>query len=510
MRTFIIGGLACLCCLAANAADRTLLLVDDHHVLYRAGTERVLHQPERHAENPVVKEDKPWEEAIAWTNVYRDPETGQYQLWYQAYVDKAIAKVPQCTTSYAVSDDGIHWTKPKLDFHPYGDVAKTNIVMVGNDGRSYRYCNAVVVDPRDPDPARRYKMAYFDFSVRDGQEYPGMHVAFSPDGIKWTVPDVPMPVTTTNYGHVNEQPAFRGEPGKHWAVPLSIADAQDVFYDAKRGVFANYAKMWIDGPEGGIAWKHAMGRSESKDFIHWSTPELVLTPDDNDPPHLEFHTTPVFLYADCYFSLNQVLDRSTLGGVIDIELMLSRDGLKWERPFRNTPFMARKDGKRFESGSIFTNSTPIILEDEIRFYYGAYSHGATSWANGEQNSGIGLATLPRDRFAGIRPVAESKYGLNREPVHNIGQVTLKPVELSSDTTITLNADASAGSIRVELLDAGGYRVEGYTKDDGVPITGDSLRHAVGWKNGTVPDGRFMLRIHLDNAEVFAVNLAAEE
>src|SRR5512134_1609553 len=77
---------------AELAKGRTLLLVDDHDVLYRSGTRRVLHQPQRHPKNPLVGEVKPWEVAIGWTSIYRDPQTGTYQLWYQAHAGNAAQK----------------------------------------------------------------------------------------------------------------------------------------------------------------------------------------------------------------------------------------------------------------------------------------------------------------------------------------------------------------------------------------------------------------------------------
>jgi hypothetical protein len=69
------------------AAERTILMVDDHDILFRAGTRRVLEKPVRHAANPLITEDQPWEMAIGWTSVHRD-KTGRYQLWYQAYAGK--------------------------------------------------------------------------------------------------------------------------------------------------------------------------------------------------------------------------------------------------------------------------------------------------------------------------------------------------------------------------------------------------------------------------------------
>ncbi|MEQ9406174.1 MAG: hypothetical protein RIK87_00550 [Fuerstiella sp.] len=59
---------------------QTLLLVDDHHVLYRSGTKRVFHAAMLNPTNPVIREDRAWEMAIGWTSIYRDPRSGTHQL----------------------------------------------------------------------------------------------------------------------------------------------------------------------------------------------------------------------------------------------------------------------------------------------------------------------------------------------------------------------------------------------------------------------------------------------
>src|SRR5262245_22943617 len=154
-----------------SVAGRTLLFVDDHDVLYRAGTKRILHPFQPNASNPVIADGKPWEMAIAWTSIYRDPRSGKYQLWYQAHSGKrAQKKSHETVVCYAESTDGVHFVKPDLGIHEYNDIAQTNIVLVGNGGYGDRYCCSVIVDNRDPDASRRYKMAYYDWSVVDGQE----------------------------------------------------------------------------------------------------------------------------------------------------------------------------------------------------------------------------------------------------------------------------------------------------------------------------------------------------
>lgn len=480
-------------------ASRTLLLVDDYHVLYRSGTKRVLHPLTRHPKNPLILgREKPWEVAIAWSGVYRNPASGHYQLWYQSFAgDVAKEKTHRCTVCYAESSDGIVWTKPNLGLYSFNGIKETNIVLLANGGRSDRYGASVVVDPLEKDESRRYKMAYFDFAKdAKGQETPGLNVAFSPDGIHWKKYSggTLLPVA---YGTVGQTIPYRGEVVPDWPRPLSMADAVDVFYDPKRKAFAWYGKMWIDGPDGKMFWKHAVGRTQSSNFIHWSRPELILTSDEHDPSYVEFHTTPVFFYNDCYFGCPEILNRAERGGIMDIELAISRDGLTWQRPFRQPFFLARSSGNQFDSGSLFTSATPVILDDEIRFYYGGYSQGATGGDDYAMTSGIGLASLRRDRFAGLSPMGK------------IAQVTFKPMDLQRCESLWINADASNGRIRCEVLDGDGYRLRGFTDEDAVPITGNSLRHEVRWKQvalSQLPKEPCLLRVHLENAELFAVTL----
>ena len=500
----------------------TIFLADDHDVLYRAGTRRVLHPARRRAE-PVIAEQKPWEVAIAWSSVYRDPVSGKYQLWYQAYSGKvAREKKNECVVCYAESDDGLHFTKPELELFPFNDIQRTNIVLVGNGGQGDRYGASVIVDPREPDPKRRYKMAYYDWSYDEGREWAGLHVAFSPDGVHWTK-HPKGPLYRTSYGGRGLQPPlvgqspyveapYKGAIRKTYHLPLTMSDAVDLMYDARRQRYVIYGKMWLQGPDGGLAWKHAMGRTESSDLLEWSKPELVLAPDDLDPPELEFHTSPVFLYGGMYWGLNQILNRRA-GGTMDIELMTSRDGLAWQRPFRGEWFLQRGSEREFDGGSIFTNATPVILDEEIRFYYGAYGKGAVGGGSQivghQQKSGIGLAVIPRDRFAGLTTVEISAQPTLRKPLEHIGQVTLKPRDLAGVQSILVNADASQGEVRVELLNADGYRVPGFTRDEALPLTGDSLHHVAAWRDSTLrelPPGEYSLRLHLRKATVYALRL----
>lgn len=502
------------------AQGRTILFVDDHEILYRSGTNRVFQPPRRHADKALLGLSKPWELAIGYVTIHREPKSGKYQLWYQAYAgNRAGERRLKCVVCYAESRDGIHFDRPELDLFPFKG-EKSNIVLVANAGHGDRYGCSVLVDPDEQDAARRYKMAYYDWSVVHGREEPGLHVAFSPDGIRWTKHNQGT-LLRTLYGGRGWQPPFtdenpfketpvNGKPArKTWSYPLTASDVIDVFWDPVRRVFVLLAKFWMDSPNGGAAWKNGIVRCESKDFVNWSKPQIVLTPDDDDGPDVDFHGAPGFYHKGRYFALNQILNRRGKLA-IDLELMTSRDGIVWERPFRKQFFLARSQPGLFDSRTILSNSTPIMLEDEMRFYYGASNVAPLEGVKSDpgQRSGVGMVSLPLDRFAGLRPVAKSEQLSLPRPLENIGQFTLKPLDLQGCTGITVNADAAKGSVRVELLTEDGYRVRGYSRDDAAVLQGDSLRHQVRWKErglDQLPRGRYLLRFHLDNAAVFAVS-----
>ncbi|MSU23277.1 MAG: hypothetical protein EXS32_05565 [Opitutus sp.] len=503
----VLAGVACS--IEVAAAVQTLLLVDDHEILYRPGTKRVLQQVKRHPQAVIVP-DKPWEGQIAYCSVHRDPATGRFQLWYQGYGGGGGGKI-----CYAESADGLRWIKPEFDLHPHAKGAKTNIVLPGG---SNSYSAAVVFDPRDPDPARRYKMAKWEMPNGYVAPWPGLYVAFSPDGIRWTRyarPDSPPPIPRGNYdlaqlplvhGDYGRKgdPPFQNDPEDKTGSPLSVSDVIDVAYDPPRELFMIFAKTWIDGPNG-QSWKRAVVRTDSKDFIHWSKPQLALAPDEHDGitpgayggsrTGVQLHGGPAFFHKGIYFCLLQVVDYERTGGM-PVELAISRDGYNWSRPFRGDWFIPITHGRDFDGGWIMSNATPVMLSDEIRFYYGGYETPWNAYAPGYKFTGVGLGTLPMDRFAAIRPL------------DRIGQVTFKPRDLRAFSSLTLNADASRGAIRVEVLDDG-YRIPGFTKADSIPIESDSLRHRVAWKGRTLrdlPPGRHMLRVHLENAELFALTL----
>ncbi|MFT5090092.1 MAG: hypothetical protein ACI8PG_004468, partial [Planctomycetota bacterium] len=99
----------------------------------------------------------------------------------------------------------------------------------------------------------------------------------------------------------------------------------------------------------------------------------------------------------------------------------------------------------------------------------------------------------------------------QQPLEQIGQVTLKPLELENCKGLTINADAQNGRVRVEVLDVQGRRLHGFSREEAVALEGDLLAHEVRWQERTLDDlgaGEYLLRLHLENATVYALSLLA--
>jgi hypothetical protein len=99
-----------------------------------------------------------------------------------------------------------------------------------------------------------------------------------------------------------------------------------------------------------------------------------------------------------------------------------------------------------------------------------------------------LATIPRDRFASL--------SAGEQP----GQILTRPLRLDG-RVLHLNANARAGRIALEMLDAAGNVVA-----RSQPITRDALDIPVAWEAGGLgaTASPVTLRIQMQRAELFAL------
>jgi hypothetical protein len=149
----------------------------DNFLIERTNLTRTFHQAEYYPENPVLFPDKVWEvtedkryaTAMPYSDgVWFDPNGRCFKMWYMS------GMYDETRMCYAMSNDGVAWTKPSLDVVP-----GTNIVFE----RSIDSTTTVWLDMFETDPSRRFKM--FEASYKRGW---GLSAFFSPDGIHWSTP----------------------------------------------------------------------------------------------------------------------------------------------------------------------------------------------------------------------------------------------------------------------------------------------------------------------------------
>lgn len=411
----------------------------------------------KHSANPLFKEDNPWEVRFdnLYPNVIYDGEDRIYKCWYSPFIrDKGITEVPpekRRTTPYrprdrvmgvcyAVSKDGVAWEKPELGVHRY-DGFDSNIVSVGPHGAG------VFKDSREPDPAKRYKMF-----CKYGRT---VSVAFSPDGIRWGKP-VPCPqVNAAGDTHNN---AF-------WVPEL------------KR--YVGITRLWNREKR-----VRQVGRTESKDFLHWTEAEVVL---EGLRPEEQTYAMTVFRYAGVHLGLLMIYRARPIDRT-HCELAWSPDTIHWRRIAPGTPLIpnSRRKGD-YDWGCVYAAACPVFHKGEVRLYYGA-SNGLHF---GFRDGFLALATLRPDGFAGYRPLAEAQPGT----------IVTKPI-LCTGKNLRVSADAEGGSLRVGILD-----VEGFGLGDCQAITSDVTDRTVRWASrgdfSTLTGKRIRLRFELKSAMLYA-------
>jgi len=92
-----------------------------------------------------------------------------------------------------------------------------------------------------------------------------------------------------------------------------------------------------------------------------------------------------------------------------------------------------------------------------------------------------------------------------------GEALTKPLRFQGDRLMLNYSTSAAGSVRVEIRDAGGQALPGVALEDCAELYGDSLEQAVLWKSGTslgaLAGKPVRLRLELRDADLFSLRFA---
>lgn len=94
---------------------RKQLFLDNDIIAVVRDIKRTFHQPAKHKANPLICQDKPWEQFIYFRtsnySVQYDKHDKKFKCWYE---DLPEGRTYLAYQMYAESQDGIHWEKPPV------------------------------------------------------------------------------------------------------------------------------------------------------------------------------------------------------------------------------------------------------------------------------------------------------------------------------------------------------------------------------------------------------------
>ncbi len=455
----------------AGTAPYRRLFLDAMVVEDSEGLTRVFHAAEKYPGNPIIKKQHPWEGwgpyvygTVLW-------DGGRLRMWYQGIgADSA-------DVSYAESSDAIRWTEPELGIIEYAGSKKNNIV----GPRGTCHIPSVIRVPNPTSPEKQWAMYGYAYNPADAKS--GPMVAYSPDGLHWDW---------------NRKPEQYGL--------FTSSDVTNFFYDPYLNRFTATYKT--------TNRRHrAVGVAVSEDGLKWSKPVegAVFGADDLDPDASQVYGMPVFPYQGLYigqpwiyharwikygrYTKPEVMYEAQEGSArtVDVQMAWSHDMLSWTRTPARQPFIALGPEGSWDSKMIYTARAPVIVGDRLFFYYSGYDtvHDDDAHAKGA----IGLATLRLDGFCSMHADSREGWLISRREVFNT-------------PAVTINAKCAAGGyVTAELLDRNNKVIPGFSRQDCIALTGDSVRHELRWKTAEFPkklvDKDRKVRFYIRNADLYS-------
>jgi hypothetical protein len=438
-----------------DQADRLELFVDRQRIEKLDGVALRLHEPKRM--ETVIKFDDPWDGKFAgYVTVFSDGD--RFRMYYRGWDNAPGAPQVAC---YAESSDGIRFTKPKLGLFEFQGSKDNNIVLTSA--------------PKD-----------------------GTH-NFTP--FKDTRPGVP---SDEQYKAVGGGPlmAYASADGIHWRTlsdkPVMTKGAFDsqnlAFWDPNRKQYVCYYRIFTNKVR-------AIAYATSDDFRTWSDPTPI---DLGDTPAEHFYTNATTCYFRAphyYFAFpkrfapgRKILDEHKEKGISEGVFMSSRDGHHFDRTFMEA--FIRPGREELNWGDRSTMPVWGILQtapDEMSIYFSQHYR----YPSHHLKRGV-------VRLDGIASAHAPYEG---------GELVTRPLRFAGDKLVLNYATSAVGSVKIEIQDAEGKPIKGYTLADAQELYGDQIAGAYAWKHGTdvgqLAGKPVKLRLVMKDADVYSYRFTNE-
>jgi len=441
-----------------DIGSRLELFVDDCLIEAMEGVVLKLH-------HPIPREvalclDRPWEGPISYDPVVIK-EGDRYRMWYRGWYSEGGA----LRTCYAESSDGIVWERVTVGDIEFEGSKENNIVIDGSAARAV--CVFGDENPDAPD-AERYKATGVGVAIEGRATIMAL---ISADGIHWKpMQEEPIIVAPAESPHFDSHNIF--------------------FWDGLKGHYVAYLRDWI---EPGI---RSIRRGTSPDFRAWSALKAI---DMGDSPTEQLYKNaaqPYFRAPHIYlmFPKRFVPERKAIAtaphpGVSDTVFMSSRDGCRWDRRFMEAFLRPGMDPDNWTDRNMYVGPrvTPTGPDEMSIYYMEHYRHPTVR---------IRRASLRTDGFVSVH----ARY--------DGGELLTKPLTFEGEALVLNYATSAVGSVQVEIQDAEGRPIPGYSLSEACEIYGDEVERVVSWTEGAdvgrLAGRAVRLRFAMKDADLFSM------
>lgn len=340
---------------------------------------------------------------------------------------------PGEVTAYEESDDGIHWTKPKLGLFEVNGSRDNNYVLAGMSPFSHNF--SPFLDTNRACPAgRRFKA--LAGTLAGG----GLFSFISSDGIRWT--------------KTSDEPVIGKSPDSY------MFDSQNVaFWSETEKVYVAYCRQFRDK-------LRSIVRTTSPDFVNWS----AVVPVTANLPNEHLYTSQAHPY---FRSPHLTIGLATRffpdrGQSTDIVLLSSRDGGAFDRVLKEAYIRPANTRESWGNRGNYASLNVYPLMNDRAGMPEEWRHSIID----------DMGILVRDRIYRLRldGFASIQAG------YQSGEMITKPITFSGDSFFVNYETSAAGQLRIEILDGANQPISGFRLDQmKEALRGNERRQKVAWQ-----------------------------
>ncbi len=463
----------------ADIGSRLELFVDRYLIQQLKGARLHLHHPE--PAEVVLVYDRPWEGIYSGApRVIRDGQ--RYHMYYHGFPEWKDGEQTEESTCYAVSQDGIRWSRPELGLYERKGTRRNNVIF---DSGGF----APFLDSRPGVPASERLKALKSPPRLKPEE--GVMAYASGDGIHWK--------------RLREDPVILENLESEYG-PVGAGAA---FWSPVENFYVHYTRCNLRSPKGKLV--RSIQKSTSPDFLHWSRHRPMSFGGAGPIPGQDFYTfgtQPYFRAPHIHIALiprfmqgrrvlsdeeGRTLEPGGHGGrwddCSDVVFMTSRGGYVYDRTFREgfiRPGLGRRNWLSRTNfpgvGTVPTGSGEMSLY--VARDYGLSTHHIRRY------------TLRTDGFVSVHsPYAGS-------------EMVTKAFKFRGRELVLNGSTSAAGSIRVEIQDERGEAVPGFSLPECTAIVGDRIEQVVRWKAGSslaeIAGEPIRIRFRMRDADLYSI------